>query len=242
MQANDTHPRDHCRRPAAGAVVPVADPQSAPAEARASLEEALRKRTEGRGVSRCVAARQSRNRECAPPCPGRHRQGCEVRHRPLCSRTAGGQGQPRSCAGHRNSQRRQPALGNRTDPQATGRCFREIGTDRSQPAGRKVRSESTSGDQRRRIAQEPNTVVTVLQKGYLLADRVLRPALVVVAKAKALEIVAIIPSLRLSPDIPVGECSQKRNIERILQWARSSALISARPTPALPSWRTANRR
>lgn len=33
--------------------------------------------------------------------------------------------------------------------------------------------------------QEANTVVTVLQKGYLLADRVLRPALVVVAKAKA---------------------------------------------------------
>jgi len=32
--------------------------------------------------------------------------------------------------------------------------------------------------------QEPNTVVTVLQKGYLLADRVLRPALVIVAKAK----------------------------------------------------------
>jgi molecular chaperone GrpE len=33
--------------------------------------------------------------------------------------------------------------------------------------------------------QEPNTVVSVLQKGYLLAERVLRPALVVVAKAKA---------------------------------------------------------
>ncbi|MDR2508362.1 MAG: nucleotide exchange factor GrpE [Candidatus Accumulibacter sp.] len=32
--------------------------------------------------------------------------------------------------------------------------------------------------------QESNTVVSVLQKGYLLADRVLRPALVVVAKAK----------------------------------------------------------
>ncbi len=30
----------------------------------------------------------------------------------------------------------------------------------------------------------PNTVVTVLQKGYLLHDRVLRPALVMVAKAK----------------------------------------------------------
>lgn len=33
--------------------------------------------------------------------------------------------------------------------------------------------------------QEPNTVITVLQKGYLIADRVLRPALVIVAKAKA---------------------------------------------------------
>lgn len=31
---------------------------------------------------------------------------------------------------------------------------------------------------------EPNTVVQVLQKGYLLHDRVLRPALVTVAKAK----------------------------------------------------------
>lgn len=32
---------------------------------------------------------------------------------------------------------------------------------------------------------EPNTVVQVLQKGYLLHDRVLRPALVMVAKPKA---------------------------------------------------------
>jgi molecular chaperone GrpE len=32
-------------------------------------------------------------------------------------------------------------------------------------------------------AQEPNTVVMVLQKGYLIADRVLRPALVTVAAA-----------------------------------------------------------
>ena len=31
--------------------------------------------------------------------------------------------------------------------------------------------------------QEPNTVVAVLQKGYLLSDRVLRPAMVVVARA-----------------------------------------------------------
>ena len=32
--------------------------------------------------------------------------------------------------------------------------------------------------------QEPNTVVTVMQKGYTLHDRMLRPALVMVAKAK----------------------------------------------------------
>lgn len=32
--------------------------------------------------------------------------------------------------------------------------------------------------------QEPGTVVNVLQKGYLLHDRVLRPALVIVARAK----------------------------------------------------------
>ncbi|MGZ5034041.1 MAG: nucleotide exchange factor GrpE [Usitatibacter sp.] len=35
--------------------------------------------------------------------------------------------------------------------------------------------------------QEPNTVVSVLQKGYLLNDRVLRPAMVTVAKPKASE-------------------------------------------------------
>lgn len=33
--------------------------------------------------------------------------------------------------------------------------------------------------------KEPNTVLTVLQKGYALHDRVVRPALVVVAKAKS---------------------------------------------------------
>ncbi len=33
--------------------------------------------------------------------------------------------------------------------------------------------------------QEPNTVVTVLQKGYLLEERVLRPALVIVSKPDA---------------------------------------------------------
>ena len=34
---------------------------------------------------------------------------------------------------------------------------------------------------------EPNTIVQVLQKGYLLHERVIRPALVIVSKAKAVE-------------------------------------------------------
>ena len=34
---------------------------------------------------------------------------------------------------------------------------------------------------------EPNTVVQVFQKGYLLNDRVIRPAMVAVAKARAIE-------------------------------------------------------
>lgn len=34
---------------------------------------------------------------------------------------------------------------------------------------------------------EPNTVLQVLQKGYLLHDRVIRPALVIVSKAKDIE-------------------------------------------------------
>jgi molecular chaperone GrpE len=35
--------------------------------------------------------------------------------------------------------------------------------------------------------QEPNTVLAVMQKGYTLHDRVVRPALVTVAKARAVE-------------------------------------------------------
>ncbi|MGH8757836.1 MAG: nucleotide exchange factor GrpE, partial [Burkholderiales bacterium] len=31
---------------------------------------------------------------------------------------------------------------------------------------------------------EPNTVISVMQKGYTLNDRVIRPALVVVGKSK----------------------------------------------------------
>ncbi len=41
--------------------------------------------------------------------------------------------------------------------------------------------------------QEPNSVLAVMQKGYSLQDRVVRPALVTVAKARAVENGAAIP-------------------------------------------------
>jgi molecular chaperone GrpE len=35
------------------------------------------------------------------------------------------------------------------------------------------------------VDQNPNTIISVLQKGYMIADRLLRPALVTVAQEKA---------------------------------------------------------
>jgi molecular chaperone GrpE len=53
------------------------------------------------------------------------------------------------------------------------------------PAGQKFDPHRHQAISQVDSAQEPNTVVTVLQKGYTLHDRVLRPALVTVAKANA---------------------------------------------------------
>jgi len=50
------------------------------------------------------------------------------------------------------------------------------------PVGEKFDPNSQQAIQTVEADQEANTVVTVLQKGYTLNDRVLRPALVVVAK------------------------------------------------------------
>jgi molecular chaperone GrpE len=52
------------------------------------------------------------------------------------------------------------------------------------PAGKKFDPHRHQAISQVESAQDPNTVVTVLQKGYTLHDRVLRPALVTVAKAK----------------------------------------------------------
>ncbi|MDR1647122.1 MAG: nucleotide exchange factor GrpE [Zoogloeaceae bacterium] len=53
------------------------------------------------------------------------------------------------------------------------------------PAGEKFDPNFHQAIQTVESEQEPNTVAQVLQKGYLIADRVLRPALVIVARAKA---------------------------------------------------------
>jgi molecular chaperone GrpE len=52
------------------------------------------------------------------------------------------------------------------------------------PAGQKFDPHRHQAISQVESEQEPNTVATVLQKGYTLHDRVLRPALVTVAKAK----------------------------------------------------------
>lgn len=63
-------------------------------------------------------------------------------------------------------------------------AFEKSGLREINPVGEKFDPHRHQAISAIEAEQEPNTVVSVLQKGYLLADRVLRPALVVVAKAK----------------------------------------------------------
>jgi molecular chaperone GrpE len=53
------------------------------------------------------------------------------------------------------------------------------------PAGEKFDPHRHQAISQVESEKEPNTVVTVLQKGYLLHDRVIRPALVIVSKARS---------------------------------------------------------
>ncbi len=63
-------------------------------------------------------------------------------------------------------------------------AFDKSGLKEISPAGEKFDPHFHQAIGMVEAEQEPNTVVTVLQKGYLIAERVLRPALVMVAKAK----------------------------------------------------------
>ncbi len=64
---------------------------------------------------------------------------------------------------------------------ATG--FESAGLTEENPIGQKFDPNHHQAITTVDSDQEPNTVVSVLQKGYLLHGRVLRPALVIVAKA-----------------------------------------------------------
>ena len=65
--------------------------------------------------------------------------------------------------------------------------FEKFNVNEIDPAGQKFDPHRHQAISTVESDAEPNTVVQVLQKGYLLHDRVVRPALVTVAKAKAVE-------------------------------------------------------
>ena len=65
--------------------------------------------------------------------------------------------------------------------------FEKFNVKEIDPAGEKFDPHRHQAISTVESGAEPNSVVQVLQKGYLLHDRVIRPALVVVAKAKGVE-------------------------------------------------------
>ena len=64
-------------------------------------------------------------------------------------------------------------------------AFEKSGVSEINPLGQKFDPHRHQAISMLESEQEPNTVITVLQKGYLIGDRVLRPALVIVARAKS---------------------------------------------------------
>jgi molecular chaperone GrpE len=64
-------------------------------------------------------------------------------------------------------------------------AFARFGVAEVNPAGAKFDPHRHQAMTAVESDAEPNTVVEVMQKGYLLNDRVIRPALVAVAKAKS---------------------------------------------------------
>jgi len=63
--------------------------------------------------------------------------------------------------------------------------FEKFNIKEINPAGEKLDPHKHQAIGMVESEQEPNTVVSVMQKGYTLNDRVLRPALVMVAKGKS---------------------------------------------------------
>lgn len=64
-------------------------------------------------------------------------------------------------------------------------AFEKSGLSTIDPVGEKFDPHRHQAISMLESEQEPNTVITVLQKGYLIGERVLRPALVIVSRAKS---------------------------------------------------------
>lgn len=64
-------------------------------------------------------------------------------------------------------------------------AFEKSGLTTVDPVGEKFDPHRHQAISMLESEQEPNTVITVLQKGYLIGERVLRPALVIVSRAKS---------------------------------------------------------
>jgi molecular chaperone GrpE len=65
-------------------------------------------------------------------------------------------------------------------------CMEKFGIREIDPLGQPFDPEQHQAMTMQESAEHaPNTVLTVMQKGYLLNDRLMRPAMVIVSKAQA---------------------------------------------------------
>ena len=121
-----------------------------------------------------------RRREHPQARPGRGRPRAQVRARALRRGPAAGAGQP---GGARVKSRRRRAASSSPCARCCTALEKSSIREIDPPPARSSIRTATRRWPRSKSEAEPNTVVAVLQKGYLLHDRVLRPALVTVAKA-----------------------------------------------------------
>src|SRR5499427_3683823 len=114
--------------------------------------------------------------------------------------------------------------------------FGKAGLKEITPAGEKFDPHRHQAISMLPSEKEPNTVINVLQKGYSLHDRVIRPALVTVAKAKVSQAL----SRWIDPHIDKQVICQ--GIQKERPWERSSESTLGRRTRASRSWRAASPR
>ena len=171
-------------------------PTTMPSKPRRSPESPTSCRHAMPSVRR-LPARQGRGREHPPPRRGRDGEGAQVRGRSFAesllpvARQPGGR--PSRCT---DADARADARRRASHPApAQCRAGAQQGASRSiPPPGAKFDPHQHQAiSVRAGGCQEANTVVTVLQKGYLIADRVLRPALVTVAAPESLRARAATP-------------------------------------------------